>query len=466
MATIRKRNGSYQIRVSGGYDAHGKQIVYQKTWKPEKGMTERQEEKALQREIVLFEEQCANGQFLDGSVKFERFAEMWLKEYAEKQLRATTVFNYRKMLIPINAVIGHIRLERIQPHHLLDCYTKLQERRADTTYKPIFDFNAYLAENKISKTELSRRAGVSFSVIGSVCADKSIAEATAVKVSAAVGMSIKTAFTPVQEEPEPLSGKTVLNYHRLISSILETAVKWQVILSNPCARVQPPKAERKEARYLDDKEAVLILEKLEREPLKYRALFTLLLYSGMRRGEICGLTWNDVDMKSGVIDVNKSSLYLPGKGVFDDQTKNASSERSIKVPAFVIELLQQLRKEQINEILMLGTAWEGKRDGTGKIFTQSTGKPIHPHTVTDWFEKFIARHDLPSACVHSLRHTNATLMIASGVDLRTVSKRLGHAQMSTTANIYTHAIRTADEMAADTLDNILNPSLEAKQKKA
>ncbi len=468
MATVRKRNGSYQIRVSGGYDVHGKQIVHQKTWKPDAGMTARQEEKALQREIVLFEEQCANGQFLDGSVKFESFAEMWLREYAEKQLRATTVFNYRKMLVPINSIIGHIRLDRIQPHHLLDCYTKLQGEgsRAKTTYVPTFDFCAYLGDNKLSKSELARRSGVSFAVVGSVCAGKSIAEATAVKVSATVGMSLKTAFAPVQEEPEPLSGKTVLNYHRLVSSILETAVKWQVILSNPCSRVKPPKAERKEARYLDDTEAIMILEKLEQEPLKYRTMFTLLLYSGMRRGEICGLTWDDIDMKNGIIDINKSSLYLPGKGVFDDQTKSANSARSIKVPGFVIELLQQYRKEQINEILTLGTAWEGKLDGTGKIFTQSMGKPIHPHTVTDWFEKFIARHNLPSACVHSLRHTNATLMIASGVDLRTVSKRLGHAQMSTTANIYTHAIRSADERAAQAIDDILKPSPSSAQKKA
>lgn len=466
MATIRKRNGSYQIRVSGGYDAHGKQIIYQKTWKPEKGMTERQEEKALQKETVLFEEQCARGQFLDGSIKFETFSEMWLKEYAEKQLRATTVFNYRKMLEPINANIGHLRLDRIQPHHLMTCYEKLEQSRSNMTYRPIFDFNEYIISNGISKTELSRRAGVSFSVVGSVCANKSIAEATAEKLSKAVGMTLKTAFVPLSDTPEPLSGKTILNYHRLISSIMETAVKWQVILSNPCGRVQPPKAERKEARYLDDKEAILILEKLEEEPLKYRALFTLLLYSGMRRGEICGLTWNDLDVKNGIIDINKSSLYLPGKGVFDDQTKNASSERSIKIPSFVVELLQELRREQITEIFTLGTAWEGKSDGEGKIFTQSTGKPIHPHTVTDWFEKFIARHDLPSACVHSLRHTNATLMIASGVDLRTVSKRLGHAQMTTTANIYTHAIRTADEIAADTLGNILNPATAAKEKKA
>jgi integrase len=217
---------------------------------------------------------------------------------------------------------------------------------------------------------------------------------------------------------------------------------------------------------LDEHEAAIILEKLEGEPLKYRTLFTLLLYTGMRRGEICGLAWNDIDMQSGIIDINKSSLYLPGKGVFDDQTKNVSSTRIIKVSRSVLALLQEYRAEQLKEMLEQGTAWQGERDGNCKVFTQSNGKPIHPHSVTLWFEKFVDRHNLPSACVHSLRHTNASLMIAAGVDLRTVSKRLGHAQMSTTSNIYAHAIRTADEMAADTLDDILNPKASAGKRKA
>lgn len=239
--------------------------------------------------------------------------------------------------------------------------------------------------------------------------------------------------------------------------MLETAVKWQIIVSNPCDRVQPPKVERKEARYLDEKEAAEILELLQSEPLKFRTMITLFLYSGMRRGEMCGLTWGDIDFSTGVIDINKSSLYLPTKGIFDDTTKNKTSNRSIKIPRFVLELLQEWKKEQTLLCMRSGTAWKGTRGSACKVFTQDSGKPIHPDTVTDSFRKFIQKNNLPSACVHSLRHTNATLMIASGIDIRTVSKRLGHAQTSTTSNIYTHAIRTADEIAADAIDDILTP---------
>lgn len=454
MATITKRNGAYLIRVSCGYDTNGKQIVFSKTWKPEKEMTPKQEEKELKRVAILFEEKCSTGQYMDGSIKFSEFSKTWLQEYATKQLRATTVFTYETMLEKINEIIGHLRVDKIQPHHLLQCYDKLKGTEKETSYIPLIDFNSYIANNYNSKAEFARACNISNQVVASICAQKAISAISVDKICKEIKTSQKTAFSP-STTGKTLSNKTILNYHRLISSVLETAVKWQIIFSNPCKRVDAPKAERKEARYLDEKQSMEILQALLDEPLKYRALFTLLLYSGMRRGEICGLSWQDIDFKSGIIDINKSSLYLPGKGIFDDKTKNASSMRSIKIPSFVIELLQELMKEQIQEIMKQGTAWQGSISASAKVFTRADGKPIHPCSVTDWFEKFLKRHNLPDVCVHSLRHTNATLMIASGVDLRTVSKRLGHAQMTTTANIYTHAIRTADERASQVLDDIL-----------
>lgn len=455
MATITKRGNAYLIRVSCGYDANGKQIVFSKTWKPEREYTPKQEQKELQRIALLFEEKCLSGQYLDGSTKFCDFSQTWLREYAQKQLRTTTIATYEKMISNLNGIIGHLQLDKIQPQHLMQCYDKLKGIEKENSFAPCIDFEIYISSNYKSKAEFARACGVSKQVISAICTENSISKASAEKICVEIRKPLKTAFKSAKSK-NALSGKTVLNYHRLISSILETAVKWQILLSNPCRRVDAPKAERKEARYLDEKQAMQILQALENEPLKYRALFTLLLYSGMRRGEICGLCWRDIDFQTGVIDINKSSLYVSGKGVFDDETKNTSSMRSIKVPSFVLDLLQELRKEQLQEMFKQGSAWQGSFTNEEKIFTQANGKPIHPCSVTDWFEKFVKRHDLPSVCVHSLRHTNATLMIASGVDLRTVSKRLGHAQMTTTANIYTHAIRTADEIASNTIENILN----------
>lgn len=455
MAIIRKRGNAYQVRVSCGYDATGKQIVRSMTWKPEREMTEKQEQKEIQRLAILFEEKCATGQYIDGTTKFADFAQNWLENYAQSNLRATTIRTYERMIAKLNKIIGHIQLSKIQPQHLLKCYDELKGVEKTSTYLPLIDFEIYISTHYKSKMDFARSCNVSKQVVSALCASNSVAIASAEKICKEIKKPINQAFKPVLNG-QALSGKTLLNYHRLISSILETAMKWQIIASNPCSRVSAPKAERKEARFLDEKQAQDILQALSQEALKYRALFTLLLYSGMRRGEICGLSWLDIDFQECIIDINKSSLYLSGKGVFDDKTKNASSMRSIKIPGFVIDLLQEWRKEQLQEMFALGSAWKGSFDGKGKVFTGNEGKPLHPCTVTNWFEKFLKRHNLPEISVHSLRHTNATLMIASGVDLRTVSKRLGHAQMSTTANIYTHAIRSADERASQTIENILN----------
>lgn len=459
MATIRKRGDTYQIRVSCGYDTTGKQITRTKTWKPERDMTEKQKEKELQRIAVLFEEQCSQGLYLDSSMKFATFSDIWLKDYAEKQLRATTVFNYRNMMKTINKGIGHLRMDRIQPHHLMSFYDELQRngKQIKVSQLPSQSFFDEVQRQSLSKIELSRRAGVGRSVITSLYCGERISFDSARKLALAIQKPIESVFKPSAEGQKSLSGKTVLNHHRLISSVLETAVKWQIILANPCDRVQSPKAERKEARYLDEKEATEILRLLQNEPIKFRAMITLLLYSGMRRGELCGLTWGDIDFNTGIVDINKSSLYLPRKGVFDDTTKNKTSARSIKLPRFVLDTLQEWKKEQTLLCMQSGTAWIGERGKECKVFTQDNGKPIHPCTVTISFNKFIEKHNLPGASVHSLRHTNATLMIASGVDIRTVSKRLGHAQTSTTTNIYTHAIRTADELASEAIDDILTP---------
>lgn len=454
MATVTKRGDSYKITVSCGYDMSGKQIRKHITWTPESNMTAKQIEKELERQKFLFEEKCRTGQVLDGSIRFADFAEKWFSEYADKHLRPRTLAGYKHLMTRINAAIGNIRLDKLQPHHLNAFYDNLAEAgiRDDIKYKCLIDFKEQLSKRSLTKVKLAEMAGVSISVLNSITQGRNISEESAAAISNTLNITIEGMFEPVNDTAA-LSSKTILHHHRLISSILQTAVQWQVIFSNPCDRVKPPKVESKEPKFLDEVEATRLLELIEKEDTQYKVMIKLLLYTGFRRGELCGLEWSDIDFKNSIIHVRRSSLYLPEKGVFEDITKNATSQRSIKAPQIAMAMLKDYRTWQAERRFLMGDRWTN----SDRLFTALDGNPIHPDTLSGWFHDFIRKNDLPQISIHSLRHTNATLQIAAGVPLSTVAKRLGHANATTTTKIYVHAIRSADEAAADTIENILAP---------
>jgi len=168
---------------------------------------------------------------------------------------------------------------------------------------------------------------------------------------------------------------------------------------------------------------------------------------------MCGLEWKDIDFENQMITVRRSSQYVSGRGIFTKETKTATSDRTIKLPAQAFELLKEYKKWQNEERLKMGDRWEDN----DRIFTQCDGKPVNPDSISGFFRDFIAKTDLPQISIHSLRHTNITLQIAAGVPLRTVSRRAGHSQPGITMSLYTHALQIQDEKAAEVLEDILKP---------
>lgn len=450
-----KRGNSYLIRVSSGYTTDGKQIIKSFTWKPDEGMTGKQIEKELSRQEVLFEDKVKKGLSIDSSMKFENFTDIWLKEYAEKQLAPKTVVVYKGLLRRINQSIGHIHLDKLQPHHLMDFCKNLSEEglREDTLYIISIDLLAFLKQEKISKLMFSEMTGLSTETITATCEGKNITESSADAICKALGVKLSDMFIQ-QNKSGTLSEKTILHHYRLISSILSTAVQWQYIFSNPAERVKAPKVARKEIRYLDEKQAAELIEMLTYEPIQYRTMVTLLIYTGLRRGELFGLKWSDIDFEHNLLSVKRALQYLSGRGVFEKDTKTISSVRTINFDTVVFKLLSEYKEWQLKKQAAVGDQWIND----DWLFTQWNGKPIHPETLTTWFEKFIKRNNLPDVCIHSLRHTNATLLIAGGTDIRTVASNLGHAQPTTSLNIYSHAVQSAKAVAAKRIENLLNPT--------
>jgi len=454
MATITKRDNSYHIMVSCGYNSRNRQIRKCMTWNPDPGMTNRQIEKAVRETAVLFENKVRLGQVAQTGATFADFVERWLDEYANKQLAPKTIWRYKQFLKRILPAIGHIRLDKLQPMYLIEFYNNLAEdgvRNSDTwVIRPAL--LEKIKAHKLSVSGFAKTARIGETTLRSILEGKPCKCFIAERICDAMSITMSRGFKETESRTN-LSRRTVQHYHRLISSILNTAVIWQIIPDNPAKRVKPPKVPRQEAKYLDEQQVAVLLEQLKDEPIKYQVIVKLLIYSGMRRGELCGLEWKDINWVKNTISIRRSSQYLPDKGVFTKDTKTETSDRTIRLPADVFDMLKTYRAWQNEERLKLGKCWQ-EHD---RLFTTFDGSPIFPDTITSWFRDFIQKTDLPHVSIHSLRHTNITLLIMAGVPLQTVAKRAGHSSTVTTSMIYSHAIQSVDEMASDVLTDILKP---------
>lgn len=454
MATISKRGNKYRIRVYMGYDVNGKQIERTKTWAPPPNWTEKRAAKEAQRQALLFEEELRNG-VIQPSMKFAAFADYWMKMYAEDHLRQKTIFGYCELLKQINPIIGHIPLEKITPIHLLEFYKQLANTASNKSlFHCTVDLKHKIKITNKTQANFSHQSGVSLTTLGTAMQGKPISKKSAELISTQLGEKLEVSFQPVKTN-SGVSASTVRHYHRLISSILSDAVKWQYIPYNPCSRVTPPKSAYAEVSYLDDIQAKHLLVLLQKSPAIYRRAVTLLLLTGLHRSELMGLEWSDIDFTKHTMAIRRTSQYLPHRGIYTDDTKNKSSRRIVALSSQVIHILREQQDWQKREAQRLGEAW----CNNDRIITNENGRPMSPDRLSNWFYKFIRSTDLPQIHLHSLRHTYATLCIANGVPLTAVAAQLGHATVATTANIYAHAIKSAQIAAADKIGQLFANSI-------
>lgn len=459
MATIKRRGNSYLIRCYDGYN-NGRQVERTMTWKIPLGMSDKRAEKEARHQAALFEEKVRTGQCSEKKIKFSDFCTLWMEDYAKIQLRPKTIKRYQDLLERIIPALGNIYLDRLRPTHLTSFYRELAQLRIASVYVVKLDLGALLAERKLTQIKLAKTSGLCVCTVRSVINGNPATKKTAQKLAKALNLTLNDLFLP-HGPAQPLSGQTILHYHRLVSVILQTAVEWQYIPANVAKRVRPPKAESGDAVYLDDHQAIRLLELLEKQPIYYRTAVIVLLFTGMRRGELMGLVWNDIDFVNHTIAIQRSLQYLPGAGVFVSETKTKSSRRVIKVPTTAILALNEYRIWQEKHFPDTAPLSGSLR----QIFVTQKGNPMHPDTLTGWFGNFIKSTDLPRVHIHSLRHTNATLQIANGVAITTVAKTLGHSHSGTTSRVYAHAIQSAAAAAAEMMDDLLNtPKFNATDK--
>ena len=256
-----------------------------------------------------------------------------------------------------------------------------------------------------------------------------------------------------------LSSKTARDIGVLLKTIFKVAKK-KCHCDCPGRDVELPAYHGKKIEVFSDHEIALLAQKILETPDITGLCILLVLNTGLRLGEICALRWSDIDLDAGVISINRTVQNIAGRGTVFTAPKTKRSRRCIKIGPECVQLLREYRQHQRAERLRMGTAWVRRVEIAGKmvendlLFTKWNGAPIDPKTVTTWFPGFLAAHDLPPVHFHSLRHTNASLLIAAHVPVTAVSGRLGHAKTSTTTDIYAGFIRSADAAASDALTDV------------
>ena len=172
----------------------------------------------------------------------------------------------------------------------------------------------------------------------------------------------------------------------------------------------------------------------------------------MRRGEMLGLEWKDIDFETGVIHIQRTSNYTKARGIYTDTTKTENSVRFIKLPPEVLAILEQFRAEQEKEKQRLGDKWVEN----DRLFTKWNGLPMNPQTPYGWLKEFCEKHNFPFYGIHQYRHLHVSLLIGAGIDPTTVSGILGHSQVSTSLNIYGHMFRENQVKACNAVAEALD----------
>lgn len=344
-------------------------------------------DRQAEKELAKFVASVEKGEYIEPSKStFEKFVKRWLRDYAEKNLAPKTLHRYKEIL----------------NSRILPALGHLQIEKITPVH--LLEFYNNLQEDGIRK----------------------------------------------DGRPGGLSERTILHHHRLISAILQDAVEWQVIASNPASRVKPPRVQKKVVDVYDNDQVKILLQAAGEESLKHNVLINLALFTGLRRGELMGLEWMHVNFDKNTLEVRQASQYIPGRGQFTKSPKNETSERLLSLPPFLVNLLKQYKKEQAQERLQVGSLWQG----SDRLFTTWDGRHGHPEWPSQWFSKFIKKHRLPPLSFHGLRHTVATMLINQNLPVKNISGRLGHANISTTMDIYGHYLKSADKEAANRLEQV------------
>ena len=461
---------SFYIRVYRGRDAAGKQLKpFSTVFNVPPSWSESTARKKAEAAAAVFEAKCLEGQVVDSRQTFEQYADyvLMLKE-AEKRIKHSTLVRYRELVKRINNEIGYIKLRDLTAKHLNTLYMNLAKEKAGsptaTAKQRYYDVisnkklgakaapeivSAVNDGKKIGQDLLAAVAGIARSTAGQIANGQSVRREKAEAVSRVLGYSASELFT-IADNINALSPKTILEHHRLISSVLAVAVKEGVLSENVASRAAPPQVDAPEVNYLQPEVVKEVIEAIQTADIWWKTIALLLIYTGARRGEILGLRECDIDFTRKQVHIFGNLQYTPDRGIYWETPKTKKSKRFVSVPDDVLAVVKEYLAFKEEYQITSSPEWEAY----GLLFINPFGYPYNPDSSTDWFANLAKKHNLPHLNPQAFRHSMASVLIFNKADIVSVAHRLGHSSPTTTEKIYAHLIDEAEDRNLEIVSSV------------
>ena len=398
MASTRKRTTKdgqifYEIRVSRG---RGKSYLTTR-WYPPEGWSQKAIDRALAKESAAFERRCREGEVISRAEQKE---------------------------------------------------SDLQQKREATKVQTLRQYGetVFMPAKSVTMSENGRCAyqGSLNHWVYPTLGDLKMPDITSANISALL----------LSMQSKGKAHATGVKVYTILHSLFKMAYITDVVIINPMDKVERPKPRKGEIKDKDveaysAEDVQRIFRALENESLKWRTLMRLLIDTGIRRGECCGLQWKDIDYDAGTITIRGNLCCTPQKGIYLD-TPKSGKVRTIDVDPEIMELLRELRLEQAGHAI------------SKYVFTQQNSpEPMHPQSPARYMQKFSQRYGIPGLHPHKLRHTFASIAITNGANVASVSEKLGHSDKAVTLRMYTHADQESMRRASQIFRDALKKSNQA-----
>lgn len=462
MASIKRndlKNGvSYRIIVKVKSPRTNKLETHSKTWKVPAGLTEQEIQEKLKQIADEFERQEKQKetrfQMNNRSVKFKDFIDEWVehvsinksKNYYVKALQETKL---------IKDYFGDIKLSEINPVMVQGYMDHISKHKVIShSSKMIKSLKELLLSRIMKVRELESLSGIKKCTYESAISGNPIRYENAIAMCNALGVPYSEYFEDIKTEKN-YAKETIKKHRNCLSAILSSAKKQGLIEDNYASPeyLEPIRGYKEEMIILNEEEGKMLMKELDKEPDPRKKIsLIIVLLMGIRRGELAGLEWKDIDFENKTMTIQRTSYRDKGGTTYTKEPKTEKSKRCITMPNKLIGYLLEYRDWWNNRKSILKLAWKN----SDRLLLSDDGRIVCPTMYVKWLKRISDNLNIPKVTLHSLRHTNITLQMIAGVDTKTVSTRAGHARASTTHDIYAHFLKSSDKNASETLNKLFN----------